>query len=108
MNFPTDNLLNLIQKYQKTDSDSFEVLVDPDKELQIKNNRNEENRSNQKDVFFEYSPIKVEYFKYNDYIYRREVDSQNNISWEIVKQNMTFKIVHPIQIRNLEEKIKNI
>ena len=108
MNSSTDNLLNLIQKYQKTDSDSFEVLVDPDKELQIKNNRNEENTSNQKNVFFEYSPIKVEYFRYNDYTYRREVDSQNNISWEIVKQNITFKIVHPIQIKNLEEKTKNI
>lgn len=92
MNSSTEGLLNLIEKYQQ----------DVPKKEEVKTNQNTNKKNN---IFFEYSPVKVEYFKYNNYIYRREVDSQGNISWEILKGNVSNKIQHPMQIQHLEEKI---
>lgn len=95
MNINTENLKNLLEKHQESSIEEQKI-----QKLQevIKYDSGKEK------IKLKYSPQKVEYFNYNNYLYRREVDAQNNVSWEIVKGNITFKIEHQIQIQNLEKK----
>jgi hypothetical protein len=111
MDTNTENLKNLLGKYQKP-TEEPEI-----QEYKIREHKIEEPEVTQevtkspddkRQLKLKYSPQKVEYFDYNDYLYRREVDNDGNISWEIISGNITNRIVHNIQIKTLEEKIANI
>ena len=96
MDSSTENLKNLLSLYQKNDKE--ENLIQEKQE--IKNINSEK-------IKFEYSPEKVEYYQYNGFLYRREINN-GQISWEILKNNISNKLYHDIQIKALEEKILNL
>lgn len=96
MSTNTENLEHLLSLYQKNNKE--ENLIQ--KKSEIENNNSEK-------IKFEYSPEKVEYYQYNGFLYRREIN-KGNISWEIVKDNISNKLRHDIQIKILEEKISNL
>jgi hypothetical protein len=109
MDTNTENLKNLLEKYQKTPTEEPEQELQEYKIQEHKITQEATKSPNDKrQLKLKYSPQKVEYFDYNNYLYRREVDNNNNISWEILSGNITSKIAEDIQIKILEEKLKNI
>lgn len=97
----TENLKNLLEQYNTHNTDNTSNTQN--EELKIETLPSPTNSSQMK---FEYSPQKVEYYTYNDYLYRREIDSNGNISWEIVRGNITNKLFHEIQIQTLEKRLQ--
>jgi hypothetical protein len=99
----TENLLHLLQEYENT-SISKEVLVE-----QIEKPKVIEDIQPKSQVMeLEYSPQSVHYFKYKNYHYRREVDMNGNIVWEIIFRDLKHNIEDTYQIDTLEKRVLGI
>lgn len=111
MNSNIESLKNLLNEYQKVNSNVDETLVKKEVEIDLQNQNanvlDSKKVSNHEKIKFEYSPEKVEYYQYNGFLYRREINN-GQISWEIMKNNISNKLYHDIQIKILEEKISNL
>jgi hypothetical protein len=110
MNSNTENLLNLLHKYetsttkQQESSESNNVWED----IPPKQNKNLEDLVPKVKMELEYCPQKVYYFRNKNYHYRREVDMNNNISWEIIHGSIRNKICDPYQIEIFEKRVSDI
>jgi hypothetical protein len=95
MDINVKSILNLFQKYEKNNF----------KEDKLENNKFSYEEKNIEFIKFKYSPQKVDYYTYKNSFYRREIDKNGNISWEIISGNIRNKIENEYHIKILEEKI---
>jgi hypothetical protein len=98
----TENLLHLLQQYENT-SNQKEVTVEQPKEPEVTKHNKPQNT-----MELEYCPQKVHYFKYKNYSYRREIDLNNNIRWEVVHGDLRHTIENQFQIDVLERRVEHI
>ena len=105
----TENLLNLLQQYETSTQQVLTETVEELTPIEITTKINDTENKISKDVMkLEKIPKKVHYFEYKNYHYRREVDENGNITWEVIHFDLAYKIDYNFQINVLEERIKNI
>jgi hypothetical protein len=103
----TENLKSLLEHYNRINNEPTEEIIVEQEPKPIISFRSHNEIEDTPQMKLEYSAEKVEYFNYNNYIYRREV-SNNTISWEIISGNIANKITEDVQINILEKRISNI
>ena len=102
----TEDLLHLLQEYENN-SISKESVVEQVKQVEkLKVIGDIQPKSQVMEL--EYSPQSVHYFKHKNCHYRREVDMNGNISWEVIFQNLKHNIEDIYQIDILEKRVLGI
>ena len=99
----TEDLLHLLQEYENTSISKGGAVE------QVENPKVIDDIQPKSQVMeLEYSPQSVHYFKHKNYHYRREVDINGNIAWEIIFQDLKHNIEDTYQIDTLEKRVLGI
>ena len=99
----TEDLLHLLQEYENT-SISKGGVVEQVKKLKVIGDIQPKSQV----MELEYSPQSVHYFKHKNCHYRREVDMNGNILWEVIFQDLKHNIEDTYQIDILEKRVLGI
>jgi hypothetical protein len=92
-----EKLSNILKKYEKQSTLENNIVEDSICE-----------KTEQKNVTYMYSPKQVDYIKYNKIIYRREVDSQENIKWETYSYNRSYEVECSAEIFLMEKRFSEL
>ena len=105
----TENLLHLLQEYENTSISTEGVVEQVEQVEQVEKPKVIDDIQSKSQVMeLEYSPQSVHYFKHKNYHYRREVDMNGNIAWEIIFQDLKHNIKDTYQIDTVEKCVLGI
>jgi len=102
MSSNTESLLHLLRQYENT-TEQQDVPVEQPETPKVT-----EVAQSQQQMELEYCPQSVHYFRHKNYHYRREVDSNGIVNWELIHHNIRHKIEDTYQINMLEKRVSQI
>lgn len=105
MSSNTESLLHLLQQYENTTEQKQVPVESVEQPETIKVT---EVAQPQQQMELEYCAQSVHYFKHKNCHYRREVDANGIIDWQIVLRYTTHKIEDTYQINMLEKRVSHI